>query len=287
MQNKILNYIKLMRIHHCMKNLLIFFPIIFNGSFFEPVKLINAIVGFIAFSLLASTIYIINDIQDVDKDRLHPKKRYRPIASGAVTVSEGKCLAISLFCLSMLLNWQGQVILSYIWLLLYWGLNVLYSKGLKNVPIIDIVILASGFLIRLVYGATITNIVISGWLYLTVLTAAFYMGLGKRRNELGKSERHTSSRGVLKYYNYAFLDKNMYMCLGLAEAFYALWAISLSKNTIMIWTVPIMIILAMKYSLDIEKDSDGDPVEVIIHDKALWGLCLIYAIIVMGAIYIV
>jgi len=163
-------------------------------------------------------------------------------------------------------------------------LNVLYSKKLKDVPIVDVVILVSGFLIRLMYGGVVTNVVISRWLYLTVIMVSFYMGLGKRRNELGKEKSENNTRRVLKYYNYAFLDKNMYLSLGLAEAFYALWAID-SPQQELLWTVPLIIIIGMKYSLNIEGESDGDPVEVILKDKYLWVLGLIYMILVAYIIY--
>lgn len=284
---KLRNYIKLMRLKHCIKNVLIWLPLVFSGSLFNIQKLENAILGFMAFTFMASAVYIINDIQDAPKDRLHPVKKNRPIASGAVSVSEGKLMFIFCVAISLLLNFipppthSGAG--SYVCLLLYLVLNVFYSNGIKNIPILDIVILTSGFLIRLIYGGLVTDIPISGWLYLTVITVSFYMSLGKRRNEISKSQ-DGSTRKVLRFYSYAFLDKNMYMCLGMAEVFYALWAID-RKIDMMFWTVPLVIVLGMKYSLDIEGDSYGDPVEVIVHDKALWIIAAIYAVMVLIAIY--
>ena len=280
------NYARLMRVKHCVKNTLILLPLFFSGNFFNITKIMSVILGFFSFSFLASTVYILNDVQDVEKDCLHPKKKNRPIASGEVSVNEGIILSFGSLVISILLNmFATNNYFSFIWLGLYLGMNILYSKGLKNVPILDIVILASGFLLRLIYGGTVIDIQISGWLYLTVITASFYMGLGKRRNELGTDAGEKNTRGVLKFYNYAFLDKNMYMCLGLAEAFYSLWAIGTQKQE-MLWTVPIIIILGMKYSLDVEGDSDGDPVEVISQDKMLWILAIIYAVLVTGIIYL-
>ena len=111
-------------------------------------------------------------------------------------------------------------------------LNLLYSFGLKNVPVADIAILVSGFLLRVLYGSSITGIEISKWLYLTVIAMSFYLGLGKRRNEL---EKHggESTRKVLEAYNKNFLDKNMYMCLSLAIVFYSLWCTD--PNTISLY----------------------------------------------------
>lgn len=155
----------------------------------------------------------------------------------------------------------------------YFLLNVAYSMGLKNKPIIDIVILAAGFVIRVFYGGVVTGVEISKWLYLVVTVGSLYMGLGKRRNELKKQ---TETREVLKYYNVAFLDKNMYVCMALANVFYALWTFEM-PNPRTSWTIPVFIILLMCYSLDIEGESDGDPVEVILHDKILIAIVLVYA----------
>ena len=165
--------------------------------------------------------------------------------------------------------------MSVLLLLLYFALNILYSLGLKNRPLIDVVILASGFIIRVIFGAALTNIPISGWLYLTIWTGAFYMGLGKRRNEIQKQGDEGETRPVLKYYTYSFLDKNMYVCVALSIVFYALWAVE-RDNPLFLWSVPIMMIILMKYSLDIEGNSDGDPIEVITHDKTLILLVAIF-----------
>lgn len=284
---RVRNYIKLMRLKHCVKNILILLPLVFSGEFFQYGKLLSSALGFLAFSFLASAVYILNDIQDVEKDRLHPKKKFRPIASGKVSEKQGKVLSVIAMIGAITLNFLATTnYVSFIFLGIYLVMNIFYSKGLKNVPLLDIVVLASGFLLRLIYGGIVTDIHISNWLYLTVITASFYMGLGKRRNELGKSGNQINTRKVLKYYNYAFLDKNMYMCLGLTNAFYALWVIGTQKE-VMIWTVPMVMVLGMKYSLNIERDSDGDPVEVILQDKVLWLLGILYSALVIGAIYLV
>ena len=284
---RVRNYIKLMRLKHCVKNILILLPLVFSGEFFQYGKLLSSALGFLAFSFLASAVYILNDIQDVEKDRLHPKKKFRPIASGKVSEKQGRVLSVVAMIGAITLNFLATTnYVSFIFLGIYLVMNIFYSKGLKNVPLLDIVVLASGFLLRLIYGGIVTNIHISNWLYLTVITASFYMGLGKRRNELGKSGNQINTRKVLKYYNYAFLDKNMYMCLGLTNAFYALWVIGTQKE-VMIWTVPMVMVLGMKYSLNIERDSDGDPVEVILQDKVLWLLGILYSALVIGAIYLV
>lgn len=292
--NKPKTYINLMRPKHYLKNFLIVVPLFFDLNIFDKEQLFRVVLGFIAFSLLSSSIYIINDIQDVDSDRKSETKKNRPIAAGAVGIGEAVALAVILLLavagISYVLQWKGLV-----WVLLYFVLNIAYSIKLKHIPIVDVTILASGFLIRLLYGAAITDITISSWLCMTVIAISFYMGLGKRRNELvkhgaGESENAVSVRGVLKFYNEAFLDKNMYMLLGMGIVFYALW--SSAETTIekigsnaTIWTVPIVIILAMRYSLDIEKDESGDPIEVMLSDKWLVVIAAIYVAVITFILY--
>ena len=280
-------YLKELRVHHYIKNLLIFTALIFSGNLFNGKNLLNGFLGFAAFCLVSSAVYIINDIFDVEKDRRHPTKCNRPIASGKIPVKNAWITFAVLVAASAAINAFVFNPFASALLALYLLLNLAYSFGLKNIPIVDVTILVSGFLIRIVYGALITNIQISDWLYLTVIAIAFYFALGKRRNEL-KSINSDETRKVLKFYNVGFLDKNMYMCIGLANVFYALWAMEKSagatdNHRFLIWTFPLVLLILMKYSLNVEGDSDGDPVEVLIHDKILIILCIIYAA-VMGLI---
>lgn len=283
-------YIKLMRVHHYIKNLLVFAALACSGQFFQGEKLWRGVAGFFAFSMVASAIYVINDIRDREKDRLHPAKRERPIASGAVCVKAAWVMAAALLALgggcNALVFHPGASLL----LAAYLVLNLAYSFGLKDVPLVDVSILVSGFLIRIIYGAIITDIQISNWLYLTVIAGAFYFALGKRRNEL-KRTGSTSTRKVLEFYNPDFLDKNMYMCLALANVFYALWSMDDSTvaargNNGLIWTVPVVLLITMRYSMDIEGDSDADPVEVLLHDRMLMALCGAYLLIMAAMLYL-
>ena len=285
-----MNSIKLMRPKHYIKNFLIFLPLLFSGIFFDENNILTCLLGFICFSLISSTIYIINDIMDKDKDKKHKTKCARPIASGKISVKNAIIFDILLIVIVALICILGKFnILSICLILLYFVLNLIYSFGAKNIPILDIVILVSGFFIRVLFGATLLNISVSNWLYLTVIAVSFYLGLGKRRNEIIKSG--VKSRKVLEYYNKDFLDKNMYMCLAMTIVFYSLWttdsAVVLKNNNLLIWTVPMIIVIAMKYSMNIEGNSDGDPVEVIMKDKVLIFLGLIYVISLFIILYLV
>lgn len=283
-------YIKLMRIHHYIKNVLVFAALACSGQFFDPEKLLTGIAGFGAFCMVSSVVYIINDIRDREKDRNHPTKCRRPIAAGTVSVKNAWVLAATLFVLAMVCNGLIFHKAATVLLLAYLVINLAYSFGLKNVPLVDVTILVAGFLLRILYGAFVTGITISNWLYLTVIVLAFYFALGKRRNEL-KQLGSGETRKVLEAYPVSFLDKGMNMCLTLAIAFYALW--SMDENTIasynteyLVFTVPVVLLIVMKYSLDIEGDSDGDPVEVLVHDKVLLLLCVGYLAAMFAILYL-
>lgn len=284
---KIIPYLKLMRIKHYFKNLLIFLPLIFSMSFYNIEKDIKTLIGFILFSLVCSMVYIINDINDIEKDKKHPRKCSRPLASGKVTKKE----AYSLLAILAIIVISGSILMntgiySSIILIVYLILNMLYSKFLKNIPIIDVICLVTGFVLRVVYGASIIDVEVSNWLYLTIISFSFYLALGKRRNEL---QAGTDTRVVLKYYNKDFLDKNMYMFLTLMIVFYSMWCVDASNivkfDNKLIFTVPILMIICMKYSMDIERKAEGDPVEILFSDKVLLALVLIF-IICIGAIVI-
>lgn len=284
------NYLKLMRIHHYIKNILVFAALACSGQLFNTDKLIMGISAFISFCMISSVVYIINDILDRDKDKNHPTKKMRPIASEAISVKNAICLAILLLVIAIIFNSFYFNVFSSLLLVLYLILNISYSFGLKNIPIIDISILVSGFLIRIMYGALITDITISAWLYLTVLAFSFYFALGKRRNEL-KYIKNGKTRKVLKSYSIDFLDKNMGMCLTLGNVFYALWSLEdktklLYDNNYLFCTVPIVLLISMKYSFNIESESDGDPIEVLLHDKILLILCILYLLIMFLILYL-
>lgn len=289
-----LELVKLMRPKHYIKNFLILVSITFDRNLFNPAVLGQVMLGFAAFCLLTSAVYVVNDIRDVESDRQHEVKRNRPIASGAVPIPAAWALAVGLLAAALAIqlaafgNREGSLLL----MAAYFAANLGYSLGLKHVPFLDIVLLVLGFVLRVLYGAAIVGSVTSAWVYLTVFALSFYLGLGKRRNELKKTrDSGGSTRKVLQYYSYEFLDKFMYLCLTLAVTFYALWSadgeITAKYGTDkLIWTVPLVIIILMKYSADIESDSFGDPVDVVMHDKVLLGLSALLGLAVVALIYL-
>ncbi|MDO4793511.1 MAG: UbiA prenyltransferase family protein [Filifactor alocis] len=277
-----------MRVKHYIKNLLICVPLVFSKKLFQDSSLFHTLLGVLAFSMVSSVIYIINDINDIERDRSHPKKKERPLAKGTVTIRSAVLLILFLFSVTTLLevfvfkNSLG----SWAVLFLYFFINVAYSYRLKNIPIVDVVILAMGYILRIYYGAVIVNVEVSAWLYLTVLSLAFFLGFGKRRNELIK--RGTSHRAVLKYYTKEYLDKVMYIFLGITLVFYSLWCegmVSMLGRSIL-FTIPVVILVILRYTLVIEMDSDGDPVEVVLGDKIIIILSMLYIVMILTILYI-
>lgn len=283
-------YLKLMRVHHYIKNILVFAALACSGELFCMSKFLPNLAGFAAFCLTASIVYIINDIRDCEKDRFHPEKCKRPIASGAVSVKNAAVLASVLGAAVCIISAFIGNLKAAIILIVYLAINIAYSNGLKNVPLLDIVILVSGFMLRVLYGSVVTGISISNWLYLTVFVLAMYLSLGKRRNEL-KQLGDKKTRTVLKAYPLGFLDQGMTMCLTLTNVFYTFWSMDdatakLYGNGRMVLTAPIVLLITMKYSMDVEGASDGDPVEVVMHDKMLMLLCVIYLLLMLMILYL-
>ena len=289
---KIFPLIRLCRPKHWLKNVLIFAPLIFSGNLLNPENFFKTLLGWIAFNFTASAVYIFNDLRDIETDKLHEIKKNRPLAAGQVTPTTAKILFCLLIIAAAGINLTASTCLQPAGLLLlYLIMNVLYSLRIKKIPLLDIAFLVLGFLIRIFYGASLIIETVSVWLYLTVTTMSAYLGLGKRRNELQKRiDNNHEINGVLKFYTPEFLDKNMYMCLTLTIAFYALWAISPipvlpDPSNARIWTVPLVLLICMRYSLLIESKTYADPVDVLTSDKVLILLVVLYGLYMILLMY--
>lgn len=286
-------YIKLIRMKHWLKNFLVYLPIFFSLNLFNIDYLLLTTLAFIVFCFTSSIVYILNDISDIEKDRLHPVKKFRPLASGEISKKQAYAIiailaAIIAVIMLFFFNKTNNIFVILI-PLIYVALNILYSKKLKNVPIIDVVILVSGFVLRVMYGGVAINVEVSKFLYLMIIFGSFYLGFGKRRNEIIKNG--DKSRKVLSLYNKEFLDKNMYVCLGLAIVSYSLWCVDSTTiqrigNDYLFWTIPIVMVILQLYSLNIEGNSHGDPIEVVLADKKLIAVVVLYVIVMGGLLYI-
>lgn len=281
-------YLKLMRVKHYIKNFLIFLPIFFSSNVFKLNLLKDILIGFVVFCLISSVVYILNDLKDIEKDKKHPVKKNRPLASGKISKKKGIIAMIILILISIGLLAVNNLLLRIenLILVLYLGMNIFYSFGGKNIPLLDITILSFGFVLRVLYGGMIISIPISSWLFFTILSISFYMALGKRKKELVKIG-DSQTRTVLKYYTEEFLNKNMYMFQTLAIVFYSLWTIFGIQMEVFKYSIILVILFLLKYNMNIEKSGFGEPVEVILSDKILIGIGAIYAVLSFGLLYVV
>ena len=287
-----MKYLKLIRVKHWFKNILVFLPLFFSRNLFHRVLFLNCLIGFLAFSFISSIVYVINDLCDIERDKLHPIKKNRPLASGDISkkcaifliILLSLCFGIITICLYSYCKNVFVFIIPFIYIIL----NILYSFGLKNVPILDVVILVSGFFLRVVYGGVIIDTSVSKFLYLMVIFGSYYLGLGKRRNEIIKNGN--KSRKVLSYYTKEFLDKNMYVAFSLTMVSYILWSVEPSTiarigSNYLYVTIPMIMVIFQVYSLNIENDSHGDPIEVLLSSKVLIGLIIGYVISMCAILY--
>ena len=287
-------YLELIRIKHWFKNILIFLPLFFSGNLLNINKITYSILAFIAFSTLASIVYIINDIADLEKDKKHPIKKHRPLASNQISLKSAYILMtlLTIILCSLLFYLYKNVdnLLIIIIPVCYLIINILYSYILKKIPIVDVSIIVLGFVLRALFGGIAIDIEVSKYLYLLIIFGGLYLALGKRKGEINKNDQDT--REVLSKYNKEFLDKNMYVSLTISLVCYILWCVD--ENVInkighdyTFWTIPLLMIIFEIYNLNIDDNSYADPVEVILGSKVLLSVILLYILVMGTLIYVI
>jgi decaprenyl-phosphate phosphoribosyltransferase len=201
-----LEYIKLLRVKHWVKNTFIFIPLFFAGDFLIESNWIKLILGFFSFSFIASAVYIINDYRDIENDKLHPEKSKRPLASGKVKPTNAFIIFGLLILLGLSIAWYSSIGFFAI-CLVYFVLNLSYSFGLKSISILDVMIVAAGFNLRIKGGGILSDVDLSSWITIMVFLLALFMAVGKRRDDiLIKENSGVAMRKSLTGYNRQFLD---------------------------------------------------------------------------------
>lgn len=277
------NYIKLMRIKHWIKNFFIFIPLFFSKHVFEFEMLVNSLKVFLLFSLGSSFIYIINDISDIEKDKAHPRKCNRPLASGIIKIKGAYLLLLVIFLLFLSLLMYTNIY-SAIIVFLYISINLAYSFGLKNKPILDVLIIAMGFILRVLSGAMAIGVFISSWLILTVFSLSMFLGFGKRRNEIITISEE-NRRKVLKFYSINTLEGFINIFAGMFLIFYSLYCFDSAVKYFYV-TLPLVTYGILKYILLIkETDNEGDPTEILLNDLGIKIVLLLYIAISFYLLY--
>lgn len=285
----ILLILKTIRIKSYIKNFLIFIPFVFSNRFlnfdFTEYKII--ILGFLNFCFTSSIVYIINDILDIEKDKLDEKKKHRPIASGQISKTQIYVILCILFICIIINFLILKNIFSILILLTYFILNIFYSLKLKNLPILDITLLSLFFLIRVFYGGQLLNIEISSYLYLTILSFAYYFGIGKRLKELNSN---IEVRDVLKKYPKNYLENTLNIFFGTSILFYSLWVLNSDKqvlnNGMLELSIFLLIVIMLDYHYLLHIKPTGNPTDLLFENKSLLILAFIYCIIILLAFII-
>ena len=268
-------YLRLMRPHQWLKNGFVFVGLLFGHAWHDPVKLGQALAAFAAFCLLASAVYVMNDLIDREQDRRHPKKKDRPLAAG--TVGPGAAMALGLGCLGVgslvAWTWAGSAPWTFA---AYVALNVGYSLGLKHVVILDVFIIAAGFMLRILAGTLGIGIAPSHWLLLCGLLLTLFLGFAKRRAELNALQADSAGhRRVLEHYNAAMLDQFIAIAAAGTVISYALYTVSAETVAThgtrgLIATLPFVLYGMLRYLWRLhQRGGGGDPALELMRDPHL------------------
>lgn len=288
---KDMNILKILRPHQWVKNTFIFIPLFFGGSLFDMADWTSSLVAFVAFSFAASAIYSINDIVDVEADKKHPKKCKRPIAAGLVSKRQASLLAIILAIAALALpfllnNWMLSVVIA-----LYLAMNLCYCIRLKHYAIIDVCIVALGFVMRIVAGGVATDIVLSRWIVMMTFLLTLFLSFAKRRddvlimNETGMAPRKNTSR-----YNLTFINQAITITGGVMLVCYIMYTVSPEVierfNSPNLYMTSFFVILGLlRYiQLTVVDERSGEPTRLVLSDRLIQliiaGWIISFAIII-------
>jgi 4-hydroxybenzoate polyprenyltransferase len=272
-----------MRLRQYHKNLFVFAPLIFSKHLFNWHSFSDVFIGFLLFCFASSSLYIFNDILDIESDRQHPEKRLRPLPAGEVSFTAATiasaALGVSCLVLSFFLSsWFGVIVL------IYFIIGVLYSISLKHLVILDVMVIAAAFVLRVLAGAAIVNVEPSKWLIICTILLSLFLGFSKRRHELVMlGDDSVLHRKVLEHYSPYFLDQMISVVTAATIMSYLLYTtsdktISFFGTRHLIWTVPFVLYGIFRYLYLVHQREEGsDPAEVTLRDRPLLIDILLWA----------
>ncbi|MCG3200059.1 MAG: Decaprenyl-phosphate phosphoribosyltransferase [bacterium] len=269
------------------KNAFVFAALVFAPKLKDLDADLRTLACFVIFCLVSGAVYLVNDIRDLEKDRLHPIKKRRPIASGELSASLAGWCAALFMAMGLLGSWALTP--KFTWILsIYIVLNLLYSFLLKHEVIIDILLIAIGYLLRVEAGGVVIDVTISNYLWLCTILLALLLAIGKRRHELLMVEDAANHRAILKEYSPELLDQMMGVTTASILVSYALYtqeAVGGEKN--LIWTVPFVIYGIFRYLYLIhKKEMGGDPAEILFEDWRMTLNILLWVVVSVVFIYL-
>ena len=270
------NLYQLLRINHYIKNLIIFAPLLFTSGYENTENIKNILTIFFIFCIIASTVYIFNDLIDLKLDKLHPKKNKKPIANNKIKEKTAYQILIILCLISMAIVIKYQQF--FIIVLSYFILNILYSTIFKKIFLVDIFILSSNYIIRVLAGCIALSVDLSNWMAITVFCGALTLSSIKRKKEL--LIYGSQARPVLEKYTVEILKNISLISAILTIIFYSLYVIFLNDNFLL--TIPLVIYSVIRYLIRSENKNFLDsPVEEILRDKQNFILAIIWVIMII------
>ena len=284
-------FIREMRPRQWAKNVFIFAALVFDEQLTQKEPLLRTIAGFILLCLISSAVYIMNDIADVESDRQHPTKRNRPIAAGQLSVPLALVLAVAMAAFALATGFALEPGFGWI-ITLYFVINLLYSLWLKHKPIIDVMIIAAGFVLRVAAGVVLIEVTrFSPWLYVCTTLLALIIGFGKRRAEIILlSDGANAHRKVLDGYTIGFLDQLIVVVSAttiMAYSLYTFSALNLPSNHLMMLTIPFVVYGVFRYLYLIHvEDAGGAPEELILSDRPLLATLVLWGLLAVVILYI-
>jgi len=272
------------------KNLFVLAPLVFAHGLLAGDLLLRGVVAFVCFCAASSAVYLFNDLRDREADRLHPVKRHRPLAAGTLPASAAVAAIAGLLAATLAGGlWLGAGFLLIV--AIYLGLNLAYTLGLKRVVILDVMIIAVGFVLRVLAGGAAVDVEVSRWLLLCTIFLALFLAFSKRRHEIELlRENAAGQRRVLDHYSPAFLDQMINVVTASAVVSYALYAVAPETaerydTQDLIYTIPMVLFGIFRYLyLVYQRPGEDSPTEAILHDApflinlALWGLAVMWIV---------
>jgi len=281
--------VRAMRPRQWVKNLLVLAAPLAAGRLFDPTILKGAALAFVAFCLVSASVYLVNDVRDVEEDRQHPTKRFRPIAAGELKPATAVAVAAVLGACGLALGFFVSIPLG-ITMLVYIVLQLLYSAYLKHLPVVDLAMVASAFLLRAIAGGVATGIPLSQWFLLVAAFGSFFMVAGKRYSELKALGVDAGTRRSLTRYSESYLRFAWMLAAVMVLISYSLWAFENRGEGAygVPWTAisiaPFTLGL-LQYALEVDAGTAGEPEEVVLNDRVLQGLGVVWLVVISIAVF--
>jgi 4-hydroxybenzoate polyprenyltransferase len=284
-------FLRALRPHQWTKNLLVFAALLFSKHLFEPEPFLRTFLAFLAFCGLAGAVYLWNDIADIEQDRLHPKKKLRPLAAGELSIRTATLGAVTLVVVALSLSFWLDVRLG-LCAAAYLGMNLGYSFGLKHVVILDVLTLAMGFVLRALAGGFAIQAPVTEWLLVLTLLLALFLALAKRRHEITSlGEGASSHRAILAEYSPYLIDQMTSVVTASVVTAYAFY--TLSPETVLkfgtaklSWTLPLVLYGIFRYLYLVHQKDRGDsPTDMLLTDRPLLATVALWVALVIAIVY--